>query len=165
MNTKFVLSFAMAVALAWSARAFAQTTMTGGQEIIEPVIINGLQVRTGMWLLHAQPPSQAAAYQQPPVIVYNQPTPAYVPAATVPINGYYSYPYSYYPFNYGYYPYSYRYYPYSYAFGPRFGWGYRAPLIVNRPVVIRPFARFGPRFGGFGRMRGGGFAFGHFHRR
>src|SRR5262245_13974358 len=50
---------------------------------------------TGLWLLNARPPAQAAAPQQPPSVVYSQTTPVYVPSTTIP--SYYSYPYTYYP--------------------------------------------------------------------
>src|SRR5215468_739074 len=48
---------------------------------------------TGMWLLHAQPPSQAAAgaSQQSPSVIYREPSTVYVPTYS------YNYPYPYYP--------------------------------------------------------------------
>ena len=115
---------------------------------------------TGMWLLHAQPPLQAAAPQQGPTVIYSQPTPVYVAAPT------YSYPY-------GYYPFGYPYYGYPYAFGPSFGFGFgfgfRSP-IVSRPFIGGPFiGRPGGPFvasrpfgGGFGH---GGMAVGRVGRR
>jgi len=129
---------------------------------------------TGVWLLHAQPPSQsvppptAYTYQEPLVYasppsvqVYSYPPPAY-------------YSYGYYP------PYPY-YYPYYDPFfvGPRFGFGFgfRSPIFVNRPVVIsrpigirpvvigRPVAPFAVSrpFGGF--RSGRGVVSGHIGRR
>jgi hypothetical protein len=106
---------------------------------------------SGMWLLHAQPPSQnAPVYQQAPL-------PVYVPPAVVSTYGYYPYvPYDYYPYGY---------YPYAVRAGFGFGFAYRSPVFFNRPV-IRPIAPFGggrPVGGGFGRSttrvgfaRGGG---------
>ena len=116
---------------------------------------------TGTWLLHAQPPLQATAPIQQPTIVYSQPSAVYVPAPTIPMYGYYPY---------GYYSYPYSYYSYPYIIGPRvgfgFGFGYRSPIIVNRPVVIGrpvvPFVRSRP-FGGF--RSGGRLGFGHVGRR
>jgi hypothetical protein len=100
---------------------------------------------TGVWLLHALPPTQAPTqttyvYQQPPI---------YVSSPVIP-----TYPY---PYSYGYSPfgYPYGYYPYAYPYfvGPRFGVGVgfgfgfpvgRRPFVVSRsrPVIIgsgRPF--------------------------
>ena len=102
---------------------------------------------TGMWLLHALPPPQATAPQQKPTIVYQQ-SPVYVPAQTVPV---YSYPYGY---SYGgYYPY-YSYYPYIVGprFGVGFGFGFRSPIIINRPFISRPFGGFRQAGIGFGRL-------------
>ena len=86
----------------------------------------------------------------------------YVPAPTIPIYSYY--PYGYDP--YGYYPYGY----YPYIVGPRFGvgfgFGYRSPIIVTRPILGRPFAPFiqSRPFGGFRQARAG-VAFGRIGRR
>ena len=127
---------------------------------------------TGVWLLHAQPSSQTA----PPPTAYQQP-PVYVPAPSVQV---YSYsPPAYY--SYGYYPPYPYYYPYYDPFfvGPRFGFGFgfRSPIFVNRPVVIsrpigirpvvigRPVAPFAVSrpFGGF--RSGRGVVSGHIGRR
>jgi hypothetical protein len=117
------------------------------------------ELSTGMWLLHAQPPIQAAAPQQGPTIIYSQPTPVYVPAPA------YSYPY-------GYYPFGYPYYGYPYAFGPSFGFGFgfRSPIIVSRPFIggrfigrpVGPFVASRPFVGGF---RQAGMVFGRVGRR
>src|SRR5262249_3963614 len=102
---------------------------------------------TGVWLLHALPPQQTTyTYQQPQTY------------ATAPDVSVYSYPYGY--SSYGYYP-SFSYYPY--VIGPRLGvgFGFRSPIIVGRPGVIRggravvPFVASRP-FGGF-RQTGRGF--------
>src|SRR5262249_14033635 len=118
---------------------------------------------TGMWLLHALPPSKTVP---PPTAYTYQEPPVYVPAPSVQV---YSYPprasssYGYYP------PYPY-YYPYYDPFfvGPRFGFGFgfRSPFFVNRPVGInrpigigRPVGPFGVSrpFGGFRQAEGIGF--------
>jgi hypothetical protein len=119
---------------------------------------------TGMWLLHALPPTQNSyAYQQPNVYV------------TSPVVQNYPYPYSYaYP-PYGYYPYGY--YPYfgGPGFGLGFGFGFgsfgfgfpfvRGPVVIGRgPVVVHRGGAFVGRGGAFvGRggtfvARGGTFA-------
>ncbi len=177
--------------LAFSYSVFAQVP----ERIVQPIIVNGQQVQgvivvengliqsqtcplpqqyvtpdqsssgwacfepsTGTWLLHAQPPVQVAP-QGGPTIIYSQPAPVYV---APPV------------YSYGYYPFGYPYYSYPYFFGPsfgfRFGFGYRSPIIINRPFVGRPFiARPGFRFaaprpviGGFSR---GGRSFGRVGRR
>ena len=192
MTKRLILAIIITAALASLSSAFAQSPSTDQQRIVEPIIINGQQAQgvlviqngmvqgyscpspqpyitanqsesgwacfeqtTGTWLLHAQPPLQATAPQQQPTIIYSQPTAVYVPAPV------YGYPYPYYP-------YRHRYYSYPYITGPRFGFsfGYRSPIIVNRPVVIGrtvvPFAGSRP-FGGFRTGRRSGF--GHVGRR
>ena len=94
---------------------------------------------SGVWLLHAQPPQQAATPQRP-TVVYAQPAPVYVtpPDYTYPYYPYYAFD----PFGYPYYPYSYPYFV-GPTFGFRFGsgFGFRSPVIVHRPFVGRPFTR------------------------
>ena len=196
MTKRLILAIIITVAFARSYSAFAQSFPANQQRIVEPIIINGQQAQgvlviqngtvqgyscpspqpyvtanqsesgwacfeqtTGTWLLHAQPPLQTTAPQQQPTIVYSQPAPVYVATPSIGVYGYHPY---------GYYPYSY--YSYPYIIGPRvgfgFGFGYRSPIIVNRPVVIgRPFVPFaGSRpFGGFRTGRRSGF--GHVGRR
>jgi hypothetical protein len=64
---------------------------------------------TGMWLLHAKPPSQTApaGSQQSPTVIYSEPNTIYVPT---------------YGYGYPYYPYSY--FGYPYFWGPGFGLGF-----------------------------------------
>jgi hypothetical protein len=73
---------------------------------------------SGLWLLHAQPPSSAAApsTEESPNVIYSQPNTVYVPSDT---GAYPYYPYSY---AYPYYPYSY--YGYPYFWGPGVGLGF-----------------------------------------
>jgi hypothetical protein len=108
---------------------------------------------TGMWLLHAQPPSPdaAAATQQSPTDIYSEPNTIYVPT--------YSLGYPYYP---------YRYYGYPYFWGPQFGlgfafnFGHGHGFFHNGQGFGRGefnhggFAHAGPAFG----HGGGGFAHG-----
>jgi hypothetical protein len=61
---------------------------------------------TGMWLMHAQPPSQAAT-------VYSEPNTVYVPTPAYDYS--YIYPYPYYPYSY---------YGYPYYWGPGVGLGF-----------------------------------------
>src|SRR5262249_4693298 len=87
---------------------------------------------TGVWLLHAQPPSHSVP---PPTAYTYQEPPVYAPPPSVQV---YTYPPPAY-YSYGYYP-PYPYYPYYDPFfvGPRFGFGFgfRSPFFVNSPVVI-----------------------------
>src|SRR5262249_3385923 len=80
-----------------------------------------------------QPPSQSVP---PPTAYTYQEPPVYVPTPSVQV---YSYPSPAY-YSYGYYPPYPYYYPYydPFFFGPRFGFGFgvRAPLLINRPIVI-----------------------------
>ena len=201
MSKKLVLSSLMMGVLACSHPVFGQTAPAGQQRVVQPIFINGQQAQgvmavengivqvhacpspqpyvtanqsesgwacfeqtTGMWLLHAQPPQQTTyVYQQPPV---------YVLAPTIST-------YSYYPYDY----YSYDYYPNIVGprFGVGFGFGYRSPIIVNRPIVrrpnvgrpfigrpiiSRPVVPFVQRpFGGFRQPRGTGRASGRIGRR
>src|SRR5262245_2851972 len=85
---------------------------------------------TGMWLLHAQPPTQAAAAasQQSPTVIYGEPTTVYVPS---------------YNYGYPYYPYSYYGYPYFWGpafglgFGFNFGHGFHNGRVFNNGFVFR----------------------------
>jgi hypothetical protein len=173
-----------------SHSAFGQIRATGQEQIFQSIIINGRQERgvivvengtvqtntcpspqayvtvdrsssgwacldptTGMWFLGALPPGTTYTYQQPQT---------YAPTSAGPV---YSYPYSDY-YSYGFYPY-YGYYPFVVA--PRFGigFGFRSPIIINRPVVISrggPVVAFSSRpFGGF--RQAGRIGFGRIGRR
>jgi hypothetical protein len=110
---------------------------------------------TGMWLLHAQPPTQAAAAasQQSPTVIYREPTTVYVPS---------------YNYGYPYYPYSYYGYPYFWGpafglgFGFNFGHGFHNGRVFNNRFVFRNghgFAHGGFNRGAVGFSRGA--TFGH----
>jgi hypothetical protein len=64
---------------------------------------------SGLWLLHAQPPSSATVppTQESPNVFYNEPSTTYVPS--------YSYAYPYYPYSY---------YGYPYFWGPGLGFAF-----------------------------------------
>ena len=116
---------------------------------------------TGMWLLHAHPPSYLAdaASQQSPTVIYSEPNTVYVPNYDYG----YGYPYPYYP---------YRYYGYSNFWGPQFGLGF---AFGHNGQVFRDghgfahggfnhgggFAHRGPAFGHGGGFHGGGGFGGH----
>jgi hypothetical protein len=118
---------------------------------------------TGMWLLHAQPPSDIAAVapQQPqesPTVIYSEPNPVYIPYA-------YGYPYA----PYGFYGYpNYWGAPFGLGFAFNFGHGFHdghgfhgghgfAHGGFNNGV--HGFAHTGPAFGHGGGFHGGGGGF------
>jgi hypothetical protein len=113
-----------------------------------------LEQATGMWLLHAQPPSYPAdaASAQSPTVIYGEPNTVYVPSYDYG----YGYPYPSYPYSY---------YGYPNFWGPQLGLGFAFGFGHNGHVFRdgHGFAHGGFNHGGgFGHMggsfgRGGGF--------
>jgi hypothetical protein len=107
---------------------------------------------TGMWLLHALPPSQSVVVQtqQSPTVIYSVPNTIYVPTYS------YSYPY----YGYGYYGSPYLLRPrYGFGFGFNVGHGFHNGHRFANGGFVHAAPRFGHGGGGFVR---GGFG-GHMH--
>jgi hypothetical protein len=105
---------------------------------------------TGMWLLHAEPPSYAAeAAQESPAVIYSEPDTTYVPSYSY----WYGYPYGYYS------------YPYLWAPGLGFGFGFNFGhgFHEGHGFGHRGFHGGGFNHAGPGFNHGGGFHGGGFH--
>jgi uncharacterized membrane protein YgcG len=103
---------------------------------------------SGLWLLHAQPPSSATvpSTQESPNVIYDEPSTVYVPS--------YSYAYPYYPN----YPYSY--YGYPYFWGPGLGFAFNFGSHGHGFYGGHGFHDGNAFHGGHGFAPGGGFGHG-----